>query len=274
MAVALLVPSLDELRFEPGKPAGFALGPTRRFVLAPLTIPEDVPVWKILLVWLGLVVNAVLFLMLLHPEVRKRLLRKLLGFALGVLAFVLALRYHVIKWPEVAVEAAPAAPESLSLPGTSGAIPTFRPPPVASWLTYAIGALLLWLALVVLYFAYRFWQQHRVQRSSALDAIANIARSSLKDLAAGSEWGDVVMQAYVRMSEAARASRGLERESSATPREFSTRLASAGLPSAPVEELTRLFEAVRYGGRPSDDAGARRAAACLESILVACGGSG
>ena len=73
-----------------------------------------------------------------------------------------------------------------------------------------------------------------------------------------------------RMTDAVGLARGMHRDESSTPREFADRLARKGLPASAVDELTRLFEAARYGATGTDQTAHRRAAACLESILHAC----
>jgi len=269
--VALLAPSLDRLQFEPARPIGSAVNPARPIVLPALSIPEDTPLWKILLFWLILVGNLGLFFLFLTPELRKRILRQLIGFAVGVLAFVLALRYRILQWPETVIQSPLQGQSGTAIPAPPPAVQVFQPPQVPPWMTYVIGVVILWLIALVLYLLYGSWQRNQMRRVSTLGAIADIARTSLVELAAGREWGDVVLASYARMNEAVRVTRGLQRESSSTPREFAARLARTGLPAAPVEELTRLFELVRYGGRASDEAAGRRAAACLEAIRHACG---
>ena len=135
---------------------------------------------------------------------------------------------------------------------------------------YLISLLLVMILAMGLYLAYRFYLRHRPRPASPLDAIANIARDSLEDLVQGREWGNVIVAAYARMLEAVRTARDVHREQAWTPREFAARLARQGLPASAVDELTRLFEAARYGGQVADDDARRRAASCLESILQVC----
>lgn len=67
--------------------------------------------------------------------------------------------------------------------------------------------------------------------------------------------GDMVSEAYARMLAALQA-RGLSRDPSATPREFLATVPDALRP--PAEDVTEVFELVRYGGlRPSPEDGAK-----------------
>jgi hypothetical protein len=270
-ALGLLASSLNELRFEAGLPLASVVHVERPIVLPAIRISEDTPVWRIVLIWLAFVVIFVLLVLMLPPELRKRILRQMLGFAVGVLALVLALRYHLFQWPEILMDTEISGGGGASIPPSQGVVQAFQPSLIPAWITYAVSLIILWGILGIMYFSYRWWRRYRARRSSLLAPIADIARASLGSLAAGQEWRDVVIQAYSRMSEAVLAQRGLQRASSSTPREFAARLARAGLPEASVDALTRLFESVRYGGRSSGDSDAQQAVACLEAILRACG---
>jgi len=58
----------------------------------------------------------------------------------------------------------------------------------------------------------------------------------------------------------------IEREATTTPREFETRAVEAGLAPDDVQELTALFETVRYGGEAVTDDRERRAVTVLRRI--------
>ena len=73
------------------------------------------------------------------------------------------------------------------------------------------------------------------------------------------------------MSDAVSRNRGLFRAKAMTPAEFARRLERAGLPGDAVRRLTRLFEAVRYGGRKSSQKEINEAVSCLTAILHYCG---
>ncbi len=270
-AVIVLASSLHNVRFEPGRPLamGGASSPPPELPLTQ-TISKT-PLWKILLLWAAFVANFVLFFLLLPPEVRKRILRQMISFALGVLAIILALRYNLIKLPTF--EAPPAEEQTLGTGGAGGNSPVagFQPPAVAQWWLILISFLVLAVFLALLWLAYRWWAGTGGRSFSELGELRTIAQSSLDDIAAGREWTDVIIQSYARMSETVGRRRGLERHWAATPREFAQRLEQAGLPAQAVERLTRLFESARYSKRPSSQADINEAVACLNSILQACG---
>ena len=271
VGLVALASSLHDVRFEPGRPLAMR-GATSPPVEPPLAEAiSETPVWKILLLWAAFVVNMLLFFFLLPPDVRKRILRQLVSLVLGVLAIVLALRYRLIKLP---VLEAPPPQEQNSGAGSAGTnLPTagFEPPAMTQWWLAAVSFLVLAACLALLWLAYRWWAGGAARRNPELGAIGAIAQASLDEIAAGREWKDVIIQSYARMSEAVSRRRGLDRHWAATPREFAERLEQAGLPARAVRTLTRLFEAARYGTRPSSQSDIHEAIACLNSILQACG---
>jgi hypothetical protein len=72
------------------------------------------------------------------------------------------------------------------------------------------------------------------------------------------------------MNRIAKEHRGLQREDSLTAREFTDYLVRAGLPKEPVQNLTALFEEVRYGHKTYSDEEAQVAVNSLQAIAVAC----
>jgi hypothetical protein len=236
-----------------------------------MVLDESTSVWEILLLWFALVVPMVLVVLLLPPELRKRLLQQVIRFALFMLALVLALRYRLIHLPEFESAELPQGQSGFQTLGGPEEPLAFVAPALPAWITYLISLFLMGLLSFSAFAIYRIWARRRVLRSSSLKLIAAAARTSLNDLAEGRQWGNVVVEAYARMTDAVASARGVRRDVAWTPREFAARLAPKGLPASAVNELTRLFEAARYGGSLADAIATRRARSCLESILAACG---
>jgi hypothetical protein len=106
---------------------------------------------------------------------------------------------------------------------------------------------------------------------SPMQKLAKIARASLRDLSAGRDSTDAIMDCYYRMSDTVFEKKNIDRSISMTPSEFAFQLENAGLPSDAVRRLTRLFESVRYGGHKSDPAAVNEAVTCLTTIVNYCG---
>jgi hypothetical protein len=270
-AITILASSLHDVQFQPGR--SLAIPSSARsqiLVQAPAALPE-IPLWKILLFWLALIVNMFLFVYLLPAELRKRIVRQAIGFSIGILILFIALRYRLLQLPNLGSDPVNEAGKPAPGMNSSAIFPPFTPPQISAGLMFSIS-LGIFLGLLILgWILYRSWQRSRAQRYSSLDDIARIARSSLSDLASGHEIGDVIIQAYARMSTVVDVERGIRRHEAATPREFAIRLENAGLPADAVNRLTRLFESARYGASRSDQADIHEAVACLNSILQACG---
>jgi hypothetical protein len=270
-AITLLAGSLHEVHFQPGRSLPTSPTSDNPVIIQAPEVLADTPIWKILLFWLAFVVNLVLFFYLLPPEVRKRIIRQVISFASGVLILLIALRYRILQLPSLNGSPANQSGHPAAGLDSNQTAPIFHPPQVAPWMTYLIS-LGLFLAFIILaWIAYRWWVRTRARSTGSLHAIADIAQSSLNDLASGRDWGDVIIQSYARMIEVVSSKRGLQRYRAATAREFARRLEFAGLPADAVNRLTRLFESVRYGGGKSDQSDINEAADCLAAILHACG---
>src|SRR5574341_687995 len=269
LAVMFLASSLHDVHFEPGRSLSNPAPSGPLVSLDAIENFQQTPLWKILLFWAVFLINLILFFYLLPPELRRRMIKQVIRFALGVLILLIALRYQVLKLPSL--ESEPVNSGSAVSFGDSGLAAAFHPPEMTLWTIYLISLGLILALLVLTWAGYRWWARQRSRRAFVLDEIGAIAQSSLNDLASGRDWGDVIIQSYVRMSEVVGARRGLHRPEAMTPREFAERLEYAGLPAEGVQRLTQLFESVRYGARQSSPSDVNEAVACLHSILQACG---
>ena len=81
---------------------------------------------------------------------------------------------------------------------------------------------------------------------------------------------DVVIRCYRQMSRVAQEGRKIQRTESMTPHEFKDTLTKAGLPAAPVQALTQIFEDVRYGGLTPGPTERQAAIDSLTAIAAAC----
>ncbi len=211
--------------------------------------------------------------LLLTPQGRKVLLRLLVRvFATYWLIYFLMSNYgdrlvSLLNFDPAALNISqPAAPPSSAPP------PVFVPPQQNSWVSYVVSILFVLFLLFVGWRITVFWRQFKVgDDKRTLNVIANIARSTLKELKDGTDSTDVIMKCYFRMDRAVSERRQLSRAASMTPAEFAVRLERAGLPGDAVQRLTRLFEGVRYGGKHSGPKDVNEAIACLTSILNYCG---
>jgi hypothetical protein len=154
----------------------------------------------------------------------------------------------------------PEIPESIGLEETP--IEIYAPPEVANWLGYLIGFLIIVLVGIVIYI---WWEKNR----QSDDDISYITLKTLKDISDGGQWEDAIIQCYADMTAVVRQQRRLHRDRALTASEFAEELQKAGLPSEPVQNLTRLFEKARYSNRQTQTDESTTAIQCLTEISTA-----
>lgn len=231
---------------------------------------EEVPLWRQAVLWSLIALMIVLVGLLLSPELRKRLFLLSIRAVVIVYGIYFLLRnYGQQLFGLRGLGSGPGAPGA---EGNLQPMPTFEPPQVSPLLSYVVSFAIALLWMVVMWGLYRAWKKYSAFNTRRpLDEIARIARSSLNDLSSGRDSSDVIINCYLRMSDAVADKRQLRRELAMTPQEFALRLERAGLPGDPVRRLTGLFELVRYGDRRSAPRDVNEAVTCLNTILHYCG---
>jgi hypothetical protein len=227
--------------------------------------------------WLQMSVLALVICMvilvgaLLSPELRKRLFLIMIRVGLTYWAlYILFTRYREFL-PGIGLDllGADGAPGSSS---TGEPVPQFTPPQSVSLTSYLISFGIAILLVIVARRVYAAWKEMKVSDAQpAFKKIADIARSSLREISSGRDSTDVIINCYLRMSDVVANKRNLNRSVAMTPNEFAGRLEQAGFPGDAVRRLTRLFEKVRYGGYRTDSNAVNEAVACLTTILHYCG---
>ena len=161
--------------------------------------------------------------------------------------------------------------------GGSGNVPegseSMPPPPEVvvsppDWLTAIIATTLALVIVVAIWFV---WRRLKRLRPDARSELVGTAEQTLAHLDRGADVRDAVLRCYADMTRHFGRNRQLERRKAMTPREFDSHLAAAGMDDKDIHRLTRLFEAVRYNGRASDEPMAQEARACLNSIVSSYG---
>ena len=140
--------------------------------------------------------------------------------------------------------------------------PTFITDP-PTWFLLIVDLLLVLIVLGALWLLWRLLRP----KPDTQALLVQEARAALTDLQAGGDLRNVVLRCYARMCQVLRQSRNVERRRAMTPREFERHLAEIGLRDEHIQRLTRLFERVRYGAKPSSRPEEREAIACLTAIV-------
>ena len=99
------------------------------------------------------------------------------------------------------------------------------------------------------------------------DRVKREAELAIHALMTGVDFKNVILRCYRQMSLALQEERGIRMEETMTAREFETLLEGRGLPPVPVQQLTRLFEAARYGLRQPGPDDEQKAIDCLNAIV-------
>lgn len=271
-ALTALAVSLDAVSFEKGKQFGHGEAtPAPAVSMQEMTNAwEQIPAWKILLLWSVLGLLVLLIGLLLSPKERKRLIRIFVRMVLIFYTLLYIVQNYgdkflfLLETPSVAgaqeTDAANMQP-----------VPEFQPPQITPIVSYLISFGFALVLLAIVWLLYRGWKKYLAPPRRSLDEIAHIARSSLRDLNSGRDTSDVIVNCYLRMSDVVAEKQKLRREDAMTPHEFSLRLERAGLPADAVRRLTRLFETVRYGDKRSAPKDVSEAVNCLNTILHYCG---
>jgi hypothetical protein len=205
----------------------------------------------------------VLILLLVYL-IKKTNLKTGLLFAAG-LALMTVLAVLLNRLGDSAAQSQAQSPETFVVPPPSNynIAPIGEAPAGFAWVVMGL-VLLLALAGIT-------WLIVRTLRSQQPGKrLAGEAEAALRAIEDGQDLQDVILRSYQQMAALVSRERGLEREDSTTPREFEEVLIAGGLPSEPVRGLTRLFEKVRYGGRPGDAEDKRTAQACFTKLRDAC----
>jgi hypothetical protein len=134
-------------------------------------------------------------------------------------------------------------------------------PAVLFWLV-GIGL----LASSILLGIWIFMPSHR--KETTIDLMGLEAENALQSLKIGLGLKDVIIKCYRQMSLALEKEQGIERKDSMTTGEFEKLLETAGVPHDPIHQLTRLFDAVRYGHWQPNPVDEQKAIQCLEAIIL------
>ncbi len=267
VAMVLLAAGLSDLEFLPGRPLPrrARAGETLELFFGAIPGSEVFGFIFMALYYIAvLLLPLAIIYVLISPEARKRVVRSL-GLLLWLLALFLVMRARPDLFQELQMQpgAAPS-PDDVANPtfAFAGSFPQW------AVLLTTLG-LAVAMAAVLVGGAWYIWRRGRAP-STPLEQLAQEAQEALVALAAGADVKDTVMRCYFEMSRVLSEQRGIERAEAMTPREFEGQLREAGLPGRHVEQLTRLFEGVRYGARIPDEQEERRAVACLTAIVEAC----
>ncbi len=267
LIIVLLSAGLAKLRFQPGKEfniLAYLLQQLRGFrtAAAPGPIEEGAPtnLW-VPIFWFMLLFS--IAFAIISPQYRRFLLRLLItAVCLSVLLGLLMDRPWLGNESSNSGAGGAAEQTEVDFPDPPNLIT--NPP---TWLLVVADVILGLLFVGIIWVLWRLLRP----KPDTQTLLVREAELALTGLTTGGDLKNVVMRCYVRMSQVLRQSRNIERNQAMTPREFEIHLAEIGLRDEHIRRLTRLFEGVRYGARPSSGSAEREAIDCLQAIVQTYG---
>ena len=269
-ALLLLASGLDSLNLKPGQE--FHLPSTEQITGSKgVAINLDFlpTVIQAIVIILSILLPFFIIYMLIDPQRRKRLLADLVGFLFFI--GMLSLMHQFISKGEpqnVPPNPLPAAlPNAYPRPGETPAVFDAAPGDnTVTLIAFALGG----VAVAGAAFAFWFLSKRRHPELTAVIQLAAQAEETIEELLAGKDLRTAILLCYRRMTEIAAKKRNLPRDVSVTPHEFEQAMVAKGLPSAPVHDLTRLFEDIRYGAQDAGEEERLRAVSALRIIAASC----
>ncbi len=161
----------------------------------------------------------------------------------------------------------PVRPPALETSGNTPPVPSFtaNPSDSAVWLATIVVVL-----LIVACAAGLIWLIQKRLRPSPLQALASEAQGALDAIQAGGSLEATIERCYREMCAVLQRERNVQRNASMTPSEFVQTLQGRGLPISPFQQLTRLFEDLRYGAGRAGPREEQQAVESLTAIVAAC----
>ena len=276
IGLGLLAGSLPGMRLGPGQP--FRL-PENKDDIAALLASSDLPTrgffWLRGILAVALIVYPIyIIISILSKHGRQRLINDLIR--LGILALFLYLMnkrgVDLLNRMQsgLAVNALGAVevPESVPLAVFSSTTPGWAPVALL-----AGGAVLLvaFIAVIAWWWFMPGGGGKGSVQDSALLQLSGEAQQAVEEIDAGAQVQDVVLRAYYRMEKILLDERKLARPEAMTTSEFAKSLNAQGFPGGAVNDLTRLFEAVRYGHQHLTADQQQRAVSALKAIALTHG---
>lgn len=217
-----------------------------------------------------------IFVNLLTPKGRRRLLRGLIQLlVLSVFLFILASlaesasKRNQEQQPETQPFTIGEGMETTGEMAGEEEQAITNPP---AWLDAGIClGIAFILAILITVLAWGIYRASREAAGDTLTRLAEEAQDAADTLLSGANIRDTVIRCYIQMTKVIANERNVRREEAMTPHEFEqVLLEKMKLPEFPVQRLTRLFEAVRYGDYHPGKREELEAIDSLTAIAAAC----
>lgn len=152
-------------------------------------------------------------------------------------------------------------------PGT----PVDFEPETGSWIVIAAILVGAGALAVFVFFIISTFSRPSNDLTMELDEFVDKAQSALNELSGAEiDFEDIIIRYYAEMNFTLQDQLGIERQKAMTTFEFEQQLINRGFPAKPVQQLTQLFEQVRYGHQQTGEIEKRLAVESLRQIIEYC----
>ena len=256
----MIAANLPQLEFQPGMPLPrFEQG---QLVAVPTEgeQPVSISAPEFILVYIALILAvATLYSMIqLFRGADWKLIADVLRYVLGISVVIGGLVFLITLFPGSDGYTPVGIPVPTPRPVVTS--PLESAPPSLSWL---VGIGLFVVSVLVL-----MWIFTPSRQANPIDLVGLEAEKARQALKTGMDLKDVIINCYIQMSHALKQEKGIERKDFMTTGEFENLLETAGIPHEPIHQLTRLFDAVRYGHWQPNAVDEQKAIQSLEAIML------
>jgi Domain of unknown function (DUF4129) len=260
--IMIIASSLPQLELQPGVPPPrlennqVVISPAEAGPIVAITINKIILAFVILLA-------AGSLLRVLYKSFRGADLKNIVTFILQMLVIGLVLTGFLILILMLLPKSEGPVLMEQTLPPPEPPVgsPLGPVPPVLFWL---VGISLLVAGILMGIWIF----DPASRRTTTIEAVGLEAEKAWRELKIGLGLKGVIIKCYRQMSLALEKEQGIERKECMTTGEFENLLEAAGVPRDPIHQLTRLFEAVRYGNWQPGPLDEQNAIYCLEAIMV------
>lgn len=259
LAAIILASSLPTLELQPGMPPPEIKNDQVAVVASSGMHAETIPINRFIII-LSCLIAAGLFLYSMYRILRGTSWKDILGLLKPLLFIVLllaAMMMVIMSMPRTS--APPQAEAPIPTPAPQVTAPLGPVPPILLWI---VGGCAILMAILVAVWIYR----NLSGKPDASGLIAQEAEKARQKILLGVGLKDVIIECYRQMSLVLQEDRGITRKDFMTTLEFEETLSNAGFPSTPVHDLTKMFNAARYGNWQPSSGDEQSAIQCFEAI--------
>jgi hypothetical protein len=212
--------------------------------------------------------TSIFLLLVFRPKIKRNInppkKQSLLSIILQVIIWLLLLYILRKRLPMQNRLQQVLNPNFSSLNGNTSALPlkafiSYTP----EWLLYVLSATLTFGMVIVIWYFYLKYKQS----ISARKGVEAEATAALEKIRSGVELTNIIIKCYSNMCRHLEQEKGIRRHDAMTSREFERRLIKLGFPEMPINQLTQLFENVRYGNLSDTQSDKNIAISCMQAII-------